>query len=104
MRLPEAILACAVLTAPTTAPALDWNGLRPVGPVASVARTDRGVELACADGSAVTVTVLAPDVVRVRARFAGQPAPRGHSWAVVRADWPAVDWSLAESPAAVTLN
>ncbi len=103
MRLPEAILACAVLTVPTTAPALDWNGLRPVGPVASVARTDRGVELACADGSAVTVTVLAPDVVRVRARFAGQPAPRDHSWAVVRADWPAVDWSLAESPEAVTL-
>ncbi len=104
VRLPEALLACAVLTVPTTAPALDWTGLRPIGPAATVTRLDRGVEVACTDGSSVTLSVLAPDLVRVRARFAGQPAPRDQSWAVARTDWPAVDWSLAETAEAVTVS
>jgi alpha-glucosidase len=71
--------------------------------LASSHRTDRGVTLACADGSTVTLTVLAPDLVRVRTLFAGQPPVPDHSWAVARTDWPAADWSLAETPAAVTL-
>jgi alpha-glucosidase len=95
--------ACAVLTAPPTAPALDWTGLRPVGPAASVTRLDRGVQIGCADGSVVTVSVLAPDLVRVRARFAGQPPLRDQSWAIARTDWPAVAWDLTEAPDRITV-
>lgn len=104
MRTPVSLLASVLLAAPSAAPALDWSGLQPVGAVVSAARTDRGVALACADGSTVTLTVLAPDLVRVRTLFAGQPAVPDHSWAVARTDWPAAAWQLAESPADVTLT
>ena len=104
MRFPVSILASALLAAPTAAPALEWSGLQPVGAVSAVTRSDHGVQLACADGSTVTLAVLAPDLVRVRTLFAGQAAPPDHSWAVVRTDWPAPAWQLTESPAAVTLT
>ena len=70
----------------------------------SATRTARGVSLACADGATVTLTVLAPDLVRVRTLFAGQPAAPDHSWAVARTDWPAAAWQLAEAPDAITLT
>ncbi len=41
------------------------------------------------DRTTVVITVLAPDVVRVRA-VAGQSLPPDHSYAVVKTDWPAV--------------
>ncbi len=104
VRFPVPLLASVLLAAPIAAPALDWSGLVSVGGVASATRTDRGVALACADGSTVTLTVLAPDLVRVRALFAGQPAAPDHSWAIARTDWPAAAWRLAESPEAVTLT
>ena len=104
MHLPVRLLASVLLAGPTAAPALDWSGLQPVGAVVTATRTDRGVSLACADGATVTLTVLAPDLIRVRTRFAGQPAASDHSWAIARTDWPKADWQLSESPAAVTLS
>lgn len=98
------LLASALLAAPIAAPALDWAGLQAVGAVTAATRTTRGVALTCADGSTVTLTVLAPDLVRVRTLFPGQSAATDHSWAVARTDWPAADWQLGESPAAVTLT
>ncbi len=97
-------MASMLLAAPTAAPALDWAGLQPVGAVSVMTRSEHGVQLACADGSTVTLAVLAPDLVRVRTLFAGQPAAPDHSWAVARSDWPAAPWQLAESPAAITLT
>lgn len=99
-----ALLAGAALTATHLAVALDWSGLQPLGDVQSVTRHERGVTLACADGSALTVTFLTPAIVRTRAQFAGQPAAPDHSWAVARTDWPAVTWQLAETADAVTLR
>jgi alpha-glucosidase len=77
--------------------------LQPIGAVAGVVRTGQGVTLTCADGATVTLSVLAPDLVRVRALFAGQPAAPDHSWAVARTQWDAVPWQLSETPAAVAL-
>ncbi|MFI5336330.1 MAG: glycoside hydrolase family 31 protein [Opitutales bacterium] len=88
----------------TSAVALDWSGLRPAGDVTGVVRRERGVELACADGTAVRLTVLAPDLVRVRTLFAGQPAAPDHSWAVARTAWDSVSWQVREEAAAVTLT
>lgn len=98
MRLSVCLLTSALLAAP--APALDWTGLQPVGALTRLERTERGVEVACADGARIAVTVLAADLVRVRVQFAGQPAEPDHSWAVTRTDWPAVAWRL--EPAAGT--
>ena len=97
-------MASVLLAAPTAAPALDWAGLQPVGAVSAVTPTEHGAQLACADGATVTLSVLAPDLVRVRTIFAGQPAAPDHSWAVAKTDWPAPPWQLAESPAAITLT
>ena len=98
VRLPVTLLASVLLAGPTAAPALDRSGLQPVGAVVTATRTDRGVSLACADGATDTHPVLAPDLIRVRTRFAGQPAAPDHSWAIARTDWPKADWQLSESP------
>lgn len=104
VRLSVRLLASVLLAAPTAAPALDWGGMQSVGAVVAATRIDRGVRLDCAAGATVTLTVLAPDLVRVRTIFAGQPAAPDHSWAIARTDWARTDWQLAESPVAVTLT
>jgi alpha-glucosidase len=102
MRLCASLLCGLALLGPASA--LDWTGLRPAGDLASLARRDQGVDLTCADGTVVQLTVLAPDLVRVRARFAGQPAAPDHSWAIARTAWPAAPWQIHEAAAAVTLT
>ena len=88
----------------SSAAAFDWTGLQAVGDLATVTRREQGVELGCADGASVQLTVLAPDLVRVRTRFAGQTVAPDHSWAIARTDWPAVSWQLREDTSAVTLT
>ncbi|HET7537901.1 MAG TPA: TIM-barrel domain-containing protein, partial [Candidatus Didemnitutus sp.] len=104
MRFSVYLALSALLAAPTLAPAIDWTGLQPVGAVERVTKLDRGVQLDCADGSSVTVTVLAPDLVRVRTLFPGQSAAPDHSWAIARTDWPAVEWQLRETATDLTLT
>jgi alpha-glucosidase len=84
--------------------AVDFTGLQPIGAVTAVTRIGRGVALKCADGATMQLTVLAPDLVRVRTIFAGQLAEPDHSWAIDRTDWPVVPFELCESPDAVTLT
>ncbi|MFI5357692.1 MAG: glycoside hydrolase family 31 protein [Opitutales bacterium] len=74
-----------------------------IGPVTAFTRETRGVELQCAGGTTVTLTVLASDLVRVRALWPGQPAAPDHSWALAGADWPAVPWRLTTDDTALTL-
>ena len=84
--------------------ASDESGLKPVGGVTGVSRDDRGVRLACADGSSLHLAVLAPDLIRVRARFAGQPDAADHSWAIAKSEWQVVPWRLEEAAEAITLT
>ncbi len=91
----------AVLTCPAL---LGGVVPQPVGDVLAMVRHDRGIELTCTDGSTVRLSVLAPDLVRVRSRFAGQPEAPDHSWAIARTEWPTTPWQLAESAAAITLT
>ncbi|MBI2510680.1 MAG: DUF4968 domain-containing protein [Opitutae bacterium] len=98
------VLWLAVFALAGRVTAIDFAGLESIGAVTTVTRTERGVTLACADGAAVEITVLAPDLVRVRTLFAGQPAQPDHSWAIARTDWSVVPWQLDESPDAVTLT
>ena len=49
--------------------AADIDSLSAIGPVASYVKSAKAVTLTCADGSQVQITVLAPDLMRVRAAF-----------------------------------
>ena len=82
---------------------IDVTRLEKIGPVASFTKTEKGLTLNCRDKSQVQLTVLAPDLIRVRASFA-QPIPtKDHSWAIAKEDWTAPAWSVAESPDAITI-
>ena len=55
-----------------------------------------GNELTIRSGSAILrITILAPDLVRIRLSPGGTFAP-DHSWAVVKTNWPNVDAVLQE--------
>src|SRR5260370_10084827 len=86
---------CALLSCGGAA-AIDLNGLRSIGPVASLVKTDSDVTVTCADGSQVRIAVLAPDLIRVRAAFLGKLPDRDHSWAIEKTSWDAPRWSLVE--------
>src|SRR5260370_28278533 len=93
-----ALLACG------GAAAIDLNGLRSIGPVASFVKTDSGVTLTCADGSQVRITVMAPDLIRVRAAFLGKLPDRDHSWAIEKTSWDIPRWSLSEDAGALRVS
>ena len=94
---------CALL-ASTGAAAIDLTGLRSIGPVASFAKSGSAVTLTCTDGSQVRITVLAPDLIRVRAAFLGRLPERDHSWAIEKTSWEVPRWSLTEDPGALRVS
>lgn len=103
MRFLVCALASSLVLSHAVILAADHTTLQPIGAVAATARTAQGVLLTAADGSTVAVSVLAPDLVRVRTLFAGQKPALDHSWAVAKTDWPAVPFQFSEDTAAVTL-
>ncbi|MBI2511940.1 MAG: glycoside hydrolase family 31 protein [Opitutae bacterium] len=104
MRLLVCALASSLLVSHAVILAADQTSLQPIGAVASTARTVQGVSLTAADGSTVAVSILAPDLVRVRTLFAGQKPALDHSWAISKTDWPATPFQFSEDAAAVTLT
>jgi alpha-glucosidase len=83
--------------------AQDITRLEPVGPVTSFTRSEQGINLICQDNSQVRLTVLAPDLIRVRTSFAKPMPAKDHSWAIAKDRWEKTDWSLSETPSAITL-
>ncbi|MBA3848939.1 MAG: alpha-glucosidase [Opitutus sp.] len=104
VRLLVCTLASSLLVGHAAILAADHTSLQPIGAVASVARTAQGLRLQCADGASVTLSVLAPDLVRVRTLFAGQTAALDHSWAIARTEWPKTPFTVQENADAVTLG
>ncbi|MDX6405564.1 MAG: alpha-glucosidase [Blastocatellia bacterium] len=86
-----------------TAQAQDITSLEKIGAVASFTRSDTGVTFNCRDHSQVRVTVLAPDLIRVRASFAKPLPGKDHSWAVAKENWETPPWSLHETAEAITI-
>src|ERR1051325_11817988 len=84
--------------------AQDITSLEKIGPVASVQKFDKAVILTCTDNSHVQLTVLAPDLIRVRTAFNRQIPERDHSWAIANATWPKVNWNLREGPSSVLIT
>jgi len=82
---------------------IDVTRLKKIGPVTSFTKTEKGITLNCLDGSQVQLTVLAPDLIRVRASFTKPIPAKDHSWAIAKNDWATPAWSIIESPDSITI-
>jgi alpha-glucosidase len=92
-----ALLSYCLLSFAMLAPAVDFNGLTPIGSIASHTTSSDAVTVTCDDHSQVRFQVLSPDLVRVRASF-GKPLPeRDHSWAIAKTAWDTPKWTLKEA-------
>jgi alpha-glucosidase len=86
------------------ATAQDITTLEKIGPVVRLERTEKTVTLHCRDNSQVQLTILAPDLIRVRAAFTTPIPQRDHSWAIAKDDWATPRWSLNETTAVITIT
>jgi alpha-glucosidase len=93
-------LAARVLTIQ----AQDITTLEKIGPVTTLTRSDHSVTFTCRDNSQVQLTVLAPDLIRVRASFTKAIPLRDHSWAIATEKWVTPHWSLGETTESVTIS
>lgn len=84
-----------------TGPAQDITKLERIGSIVSFTKSASQVLFTCADKSEVQLTILAPDLVRVRTSFNRALPARDHSWAIAKTDWPATRWSLSETAESV---
>src|SRR5689334_20885187 len=82
----------------------DITVLQPIGDVSSYTKTENIVTFKGRDNSQVQLTILAPDLIRVRAAFGKEIPKTDHSWAVVKEDWTTPRWTLSETTEAVTVS
>ena len=82
----------------------DITTLEKIGPVVSIVKTDKAVTLHCNDNSQVQLTILAPDLIRVRASFTKPIPSKDHSWAIAKQDWPTPRWNLSETPDLISVS
>src|SRR5207253_5907191 len=85
-------------------PAQDITQLEKIGSVANFSKTERTITFDCQDNSQVRLTVLAPDLIRVRAAFAKPLPPKDHSWAIATDDWTTPRWSLRETSDSIVVS
>src|SRR5690348_554847 len=97
-------LLMAILLTCATIYAQDITTLEKIGPVVNLQRTEKGVTLSCQDNSQVQLTVLAPDLIRVRASFTKPIPARDHSWAIEKETWTIPRWNLQESAGVITIT
>lgn len=93
-----------VLCADVSIEAQDLGSMEPIGPMASLTRDASGVTINCQDQSQVRLTMLAPDLVRVRASFRKALPERDHSWAIAKESWDVPRWNLTEGPETITIT
>ena len=91
------LLLCLLITLCFDAEAIDLAGLENIGAISSHERVSNGVVFTCSDGSQVRISVLAPDLVRVRASYRKPLPQRDHSWAIDKTDWVNPDWKMNET-------
>jgi alpha-glucosidase len=87
----------------TSIAAQDLEQFVKIGAVSSYTKEAASVTLNCADGSQVRLSVLAPDLIRVRTSFTKPLPDRDHSWAIARDTWTTPRWTVNETPEAITV-
>jgi alpha-glucosidase len=93
-----------LLALTTSLSAQDITALEKIGAVKSFAKTDKAVTFTCTDDSQVQLTVLAPDLIRVRAAFAKSIPAKDHSWAIAKENWDTPRWSLKDDANSITIS
>jgi alpha-glucosidase len=78
--------------------AIDLSRLKGIAPVSSLAKFPAAIVFSCADRSQVRVSILAPDLMRVRASFRRPLPVADHSWAIAKTAWDHAGWDLREEP------
>jgi alpha-glucosidase len=101
---PFIAIFCCVLGLVTVSSAQDITKLEKIGAVDSFTKSERAVVFNCQDKSQVQITVLAPDLVRIRASFAKPISAKDHSWAIAKTDWTTPRWGLSETNDAVLIT
>jgi alpha-glucosidase len=86
------------------AAAQDIATLEKIGPIVRLEKTEKTVTLHCQDNSQVQLTILAPDLVRVRAAFTAPIPQKDHSWAIAKENWDTPRWSLNETKDLITIT
>ena len=84
--------------------AQDITRLEKIGDVVRVTRAEAGIRIRCSDNSEVLVSVLAPDLIRVRAAFAKSLPAFDHSWAIAKTSWPKTTWQVSETAEQIVLT
>jgi alpha-glucosidase len=97
-------LVFCVLSVVKVGAAQDITQLEKIGAVVSFTKSERAVVFNCADNSQLQVTLLAPDLVRIRASFAKPLPAKDHSWAIAKTDWTTPRWSLSETGEGVVIT
>jgi alpha-glucosidase len=87
----------------TSSLAQDITQLEKIGSVISFTKSENAVLLSCEDKSQVQLSILAPDLVRVRTSFAKSLPNKDHSWAIVKRDWVIPRWTVTETPGAILI-
>src|SRR6476620_10014695 len=98
------LVLISIVAAVPSIPAQDITALQPIGRVTTVSKTDNRVTLTCNDNSQVQLTILAADLIRVRASFTKPISVNDHSWAIAKNDWSTTRWTLNESPDNITIT
>src|SRR5690242_20880627 len=83
-RLTAALFALLILCAAAFAQEIDVTRLQKLGDAISFVRNEAGITINCRDNSQVQLTVLAPDLIRVRTAFTKTIPARDHSWAIAK--------------------
>jgi len=96
-------LTCCLIVCAVAALAQDISRLEHIGPVISFTRTGNSVTLNCQDRSQVQLTVLAADLIRVRASLGRALPQKDYSWAIARDQWEPPRWNLSEAPDSILL-
>ena len=88
----------------STAIAQDITTLEQIGPVVRFEKSANSVTLHCRDNSQVRLTILAPDLIRVRASFAKPIPAKDHSWAIAKENWQTPRWNVNETSDSITIT
>jgi len=92
------LFACLCFCKAASVEAIDLSKLESIGAISSFTKTDRDITFNCRDGSQVRLSVLAPDLVRIRAAFKKALPASDHSWAIAKTAWDTSRWTLKEQP------
>ena len=103
-RLTAALVGLLILWAAALAQEIDVTRLQKIGDAISFVRNEAGITINCRDNSQVQLTVLAPDLIRVRAAFTKTIPGKDHSWAIAKDNWPKVAWTVNQIPDAIIVS